>query len=334
MKCYRSSTKLNRKDALLQEDRVQLARDGDRWKYRRESWMMTANREGKLVDFRTHSEVVYPGKGRFQIGFEPSGTDIRIMAYVDELPEAIRREAGAERILLFLTGHLSSNGSRRLLEILKESTLELREVKASGMSLKALEAKGQWGRHAVWLDPSLGFMPRRVSQSKEQSDWFNVDQPIGSMKIYEYEGAKLNTLEQVAEATKIEQIAGRPVVTAFKLEEKLGMVDGNTITRRFVVELSDVNLDPDFVTKDHFVASKAIPNGTQVTSADQPNIVFEWQDGKIVKSINQDSVENLDRLRFNRARWWNRGKWVVGGLIIVAIIGLFGLYMKRRGGAR
>jgi hypothetical protein len=54
---------------------------------------------------------------------------------------------------------------------------------------------------------------------------------------------------------------------------------------------------------------------------------YEWQDGKIVKSINQDAIAALGDQTFKRGRsgiWW----WV-GGLVLLTAMAALVWYWRR-----
>jgi hypothetical protein len=92
------------------------------------------------------------------------------------------------------------------------------------------------------------------------------------------------------------------------------------------LKFSDIEIDPVTSGPSDFTVKTKIPNGAPIVVSDSPGIKYEWQDGKIVKSVNQPSVANLE------GNWFQPGSWLRRALLLLGTLGLAAAaywYVKR-----
>lgn len=314
---------------LIRESTIQVWRDKRKWKVMSWDWDAMPYK-GKTERHRTTSESLFPENGCIRTSRNLDTGQLVLLARMDNWPE---RDKFVYYSGTFgrLFGYFDANSQLPLTEILQQSELLAREESVNGSTLRVLEGKGKWGTHTLWLDPQLGYLPRRIDQSKQANDWGESGKPISSAKYAAgsvYPNAFLTTWSDRFEVTNFDRVGNQTLVTSFKLMHELRFANGQTVTFRTDVNLSEIQLNPDFSKDDPFRISTSIPNGAYVQVDDREGINYEWQDGKIVKSIRQDSLANL------RGNWFQRGGWATRGLIVLAIIAAAGLlaalYLYRR----
>lgn len=312
-------------NSLIEEKTYRVWRDGRKEKLILSRWLLTPDRNGKPSESREDGEIVVPEKGLLSHSSIPGKKEFTgLSAYIGDLPEEQRRLVGAGTYAFPINGFLNWNGFVLVPELLRQSALTARKDVIGGKEVGVLEGKGKWGYHELWLDPNQGFLPLRCVQRKRGQDWVNRNRPVSSLS--ESDGVGFVQIEQIFEATRIETISSTPFITAFTLTETNSLTNGNTITKRFVVTFSDVALNPNW-NRDVFTLSAQMANGTRVYVQDDLNILYEWQDGTLVKSLNQDSIESLHGHVFSRGRWLGRGLFALG---CIAVAGLGGLFWYRR----
>ncbi len=152
----------------------------------------------------------------------------------------------------------------------------------------------------LWLDPSLGYGPRKVVYDKRSST-------LQSPAVWRgYEVKRFEERSGVpvpVEATMIQKLPARPVLMPVIRSEK--MVDGKVVREGFPpakdengniimspaftglweIRLASIEFGPKFTDED-FKLSKPIPDGTPVSVSDAlftPHVSYEWREGKILK---------------------------------------------------
>jgi hypothetical protein len=303
-------------------------RDKDRWKYLIDRSFQSPD-NGALKSFRTTTEMLYPERGSVHVESEPDTRKVKyVVASLDELPETERMRIGAFEASVALNGYFG-NGGVLLPAILRASSLTARKQQLSGQDLWVLEGTGAWGRHALWLDPNHGYLPRRIEQHKRGHDWIEPGKSVLSLApgdgIYN-PAASYDRITQRMDATTIKHVGNSDVVVAFTVTEETRFSNGQSVTSNSSFRFSDIDLRPDFSSADPFKINSPVPNGTPVQVTDHSGIKFEWRDGRIVKSVNASSLANLEDVAFIASRSMHDLGWrmpiIAGGtaaaLVLVA----------------
>lgn len=260
------------------------------------------------------------------------GPSSAVIAYLDKVPDADRFSATAHEFGLVIHGYIPGNSGVLLPRILRESRLSSRKQREGGKDFWILEASSGWGILEIWLDPSRGFAPYRIEQRKDGNCWDEVGHTISlnpiQMVFPEGKLSQTGALKRM-QATEYAQIDGGSVVVKFTLRDETQFPYGHDVVKESVIELSDLNLEPDFDRNDPFVISSAIPNNTRVYVPDHRNIEYEWQDGKIVKRVNAASLADMDRNSFQSAGW-QRVMYILLGLVPIVLAGVALWWWMRR----
>ncbi len=320
----------------IEDSTFQVFRDGERWKYLRTSTSQYPDK-GKVGSTQSQSEVLHPGKGSISVQYDPTKKKTRsVVAKLGELPDAERNLIWTYFFGLVTHGYLAGNltgdgGAYPLPVILRQSNLTARTEQLEGREVWVLEGTGKWGTHTLWLDPGHSYLPRRMVQRKERDHWVKPDLPIASLPVGNSAlDPKVHCagFNQQMTAPRFERINDRDVITGFTFEEEKRFVDGQAVSTKAQVRFSEVNLNPDFSSRDLFRITTPIPNGFPVQVRDQAGINFEWRDGAIVKSVNQDDIASLEGHRFLGGSL-SRGLLITAVLAVVALASILGWYWRR-----
>jgi hypothetical protein len=91
-----------------------------------------------------------------------------------------------------------------------------------------------------------------------------------------------------------------------------------------------MNLTPRFSGPNSLTTlTTPVPNGTNVNVKGEPGIRYEWRDGKVVKSINQNAVHVAEGYTFksDRSGTW---KWWASSLALLSAAAVLVWYWRRR----
>ncbi len=202
-----------------------------------------------------------------------------------------------------------------LIDVLRGGALEVSQRPIDGRTYTVLTSTSRWGKHTIWYDPARGLAPRRITQRKEGPD----ELMIGNGKIVtmnavppEY-GGPWDLVTQQVDIAKYARVNDRDVISGYSSAWQIRQANGTVTNSRTVVAISEINLAPNF-SADTFQIKTVIPNGMHVTVEGSRSINHEWQDGKIVKSVNQPSVANLE------GHWFQAGSWQKRALLLAGIL--------------
>lgn len=283
-----------------------------------------AIRKGKRTDSLSKSEAVSWDDKALRVRPDPkTGKASSAYAILRGLAEQDRVHGGDRSIHTPLIDGMFGGNQFPLPETLRQSRLSVKKAELGGRKVWLLEGTGDWGYHAVWLDPARGLVPLRIVQRKQRqhkgSDGKQpAEWPVGPIQEYAVQ----------LDANRVETVNGRALVTQYTLvmSEVLGP-EKTKETERFVVSLSEVNLNPDF-SKNPFTLSTPLTNGSPVTVEGQEMINHEWRDGEVVKSVNQDSVASLGGHTFQPGRRWGTGLTALAAVAVAG--GAVYLWLRRR----
>ncbi|HEV3145438.1 MAG TPA: hypothetical protein VGZ47_16215 [Gemmataceae bacterium] len=262
---------------------------------------------------------------------DPENGEVQgILAFAEPTDDTRKLVYGVDHAPIY--GYLSGNDGILLPQLLRESTLSQWSESREGRRLQVIQGKGRWGTHTLWLDPEHDYLPHRIEQWKEGRDWWAKDKPVSNFPRDRgdrvWPKTQVRSLGERLEATKIEQINGDHVMTAFVWTKENVYETGETVTFRMEVRLSDVDLKPDFSSTNAFAVSTPVPNGTPVQVDDRRGIRYEWRDGQIVNSLNQEAITSLERHSFWRRSAWGRGLLALA-IVVVAGGSVLMWYVRR-----
>ncbi len=249
------------------------------------------------VTKRTESEEqLFPGKGFIIVQIRRDGGPLRnpVRARLGELTDREKSLLYQSPVSL-LYGRLDQVP---LAEILRQSKLSARKAELGGKPVWVLEATGNSGAHALWLDPATGFLPRRIEQRKKIED-----SPVFPADDLHLPAARLTEEALIVEAVQIEAYGKTELLTGFTTRLTRHFDNGQSATWTSTTRVRDVKLNPDFAKDDPFKISTPVTDGTRVFVHDEPNIVYEWLNGKIVKKTDQGALGRLKLSRFLGGGW-------------------------------
>lgn len=308
------------RDGPNHDSLTQYWRDGKRQK-RLKSTTARYVRGGKTHTTKESGEWIFTEKWRLVVGHDDKGEGPRGIVARLGVPSDQERPEN-DPFSPFVDGRLLGD-PLPLPETLRNCKLSVRKAEIEGRRHWVVEGTGKWGYHALWLDPDRGHLPVRVLSRKQGADWL-IDKSLAGMPK-EFGGPWSEYQVQV-DATAVSVMAGRHVVTGCTAVGQTHHTGGKH-TERYVISLSDINLNPDFST-DPFVPTVSIPDGFPVTIEGQEQIDHVWRNGRIVKRVSEGSVANL------AGNWFQGGSMLGRGLLLLGLLAVVGLgvvlWLRRR----
>ena len=177
-------------------------------------------------------------------------------------------------------------------DFLRTAKLTAQEVTLEGRRVYRLRGLTLNAKIEVWIDPSLGYTPRKIRFDKRASE----DDP--TLRSHQFDATRFR-LEKghhvVAEATASWSVGPQPLFSSTVVQKNGKNVavdlpardkDGNVIMlpeRRYVyrIELRDIDFDPKWTDSD-FQFSRPIANFTKVSMAGAAESNYVWLDGRVV----------------------------------------------------
>ncbi len=156
-----------------------------------------------------------------------------------------------------------------------------------GVKCHVIDAKTKYGDYTLWIDPQHGYNIARahIWLSKDENH-FEYDKPTNK-KIYS------NTLEII----RFEQIDGLwfPVEAEMSGRQLRDNPEAKPYTGKIHFKVNEMIPNPDHEASRSFVGSD-VPNGTKTVIVPVLNIVYTWQDGKLIKRINEKAIARIDKI--------------------------------------
>lgn len=153
-----------------------------------------------------------------------------------------------------------------------------------------VKSRGRFGEHTVWLDPKIGYFPRRILIHRRSGDNRGELQlgvartpPPSARPGSKRTTPAPRTLNEMIESwtnTSIEERDGNYVVTAFTRNYKTISDKGDEVEFRFEFRLRDVDFKSENWTESDFLPSAEIPNGTLVFFSDL-STKYIWKNGTV-----------------------------------------------------
>ncbi|HEX7379927.1 MAG TPA: hypothetical protein VF278_22580 [Pirellulales bacterium] len=232
----------------------------------------------------------------------------------------------------FIFGYVHFDGVSRLSTVLAESGTSATTSLASGGLLSRdvlVESRGKYGRHRVWFDPDVGFLPRRVEVEKFGSDIFGTGTvaslgPHGLRDSF-WPDLPVERVDITIDDVQIEQTGGAFVITGFTYKLTRHHPQLVLATERTDVRVTNIDLNPVYGDTD-FKITVPIPDGTPVHMRGVSQIAYEWRDGEVVKSLDQGAAKALSGQTFSAGEgavwkvWLLVGATLIGALLVTAAI--------------
>ena len=108
-----------------------------------------------------------------------------------------------------------------------------------------------------------------------------------------YPAARLTERVLIVDGVQIERFGATDLLTGFTIRVTSRFDNGQSVTMTRPFRIRDIKLNPDFAKDDPFRITSPVLDGALVSVYDEPNIVYEWRDGKIVKKTDQGALGKL-----------------------------------------
>lgn len=303
-------------------------RDGDRAKIIRQAWT-TNVRKGEATEHKQEEEYLF-NSSMIQVRFFPRQTSDGSGATV--LARLVPEKHGTKEIFNFeqgeaiLYGLLLGDGSTSLIDIFSSS--DSRMSKSSEMlgdyTTILLRVKSKFGTHSLWLDPNIGFLPRKIESEKSGRDLL-IDEPVESIQWAKEDGGRfpnslLRAVVVTVDGIRTRKVGERDVIVGYERTRRYSFANGETHIYRDEFDASTFEVNPEF-DDDVFQLSSKIADGTRVTVFDDRNIVYEWRDGEIRKVIDEETVQQFGKAGLAEPSAWGRVFfWTANVLLLVCVI--------------
>jgi len=238
--------------------------------------------------YRNRAIINERGEGIFYYGRGPGPVPDEVLFYTEGAKEVryARGQMGSGRAL---DGYLANDSIQctRLLEQSASLSVARKTEEVDGFPCYVLSAITDHGHYTLWLDPSHGYLPRRVSVKKRSDDVFD-DKPLTTI-------SRLSEVDFSMENVEIERKGQFFVPVSCDITEVWRGEDGSVVqTARARHKRTSVDLSPDFESLRAFEPD--IPDGTRVSHQDfvEYGMTFEWQAGHVVPSFDDLDLEGMD----------------------------------------
>jgi hypothetical protein len=196
-----------------------------------------------------------------------------------------------------------STGS--MVEILRSAKIltandELEDV--HGHETYVLSADTAYGEYTLWLDPAMGFVPRRIKLTREADDLYNGEpmgtppEPLSADVIATWPQESLVQNEILVDDIRIEEIGDLFVPIAATIANRRQYISGKTLMIDTIHRRFDIETEPDFEALGAF--NLVIPDGTLVAFEDErgsDGIEYMWRGGAIVPKVDMSVFESIEQ---------------------------------------
>jgi hypothetical protein len=236
-----------------------------------------------------------------------------------------------------LDGDLILSGRKRLAELLldaKDRRLRGEET-VGGVPCKVVEGSTPYGKIALWIARTQGFITLKVVYQKAGDDLYEDGKPISRQSPYlvaegderPIEGCRVVVDDVVAREVQ----KGVYVPVAGRLVETVSLGGGKDIVTTYRYQRSDIILSPRFEGTDAFKTD--LPDNVVVTNLDdkESGVVYKWRDGRVIAAYS-DFVMTGEGFK-NDPRPLGYFILVNGSLLFIAVMLLYwDRWNKRRMG--
>lgn len=335
----------------ISTERINFVNDGDKWRFkiqqRNHYWHdgveyhEASEREslrgsdGHVYDIRRQFTVPQPftEETAFSLQYQLEEEPYMAVSLEDDADDYRVRAAYFRRASKVLNGYLPFDGSERLPELLKTGKLALLPPESiDGHPTVVIQGRNAFGAYVVYLDPEAEYLPRHIENIKVGSDWYGaVNQPLSSVPTTHFPGGQKQSPAVVRVRFTVDDVettvvGDRDAITSFRAVTVWTYQDGSEYRLRELTRMSNLSYDP---SPDELAMETEISNGTRVKILNAPAIRAEWRDGKLVKSLDQSTVESLAQVRFNHPKRSVLTTWLFQINVIALLILGIGFGMQR-----
>ncbi len=310
---------------------TELIRDSDERFHEKSTLSIDGNSGGKVAKTRARSEVSIIGKDSTNVVWrDPKRVrDFFIMAKLG-VAGSVNTESGEFRqnsiysafCNIFFAYNMFNQYETPFVELFRDKSTTAQLETLSGKSTVRLNCKTKWGTATVWLDPAREYLPIRIALTKGLDDWLSRDKPVSSFPASSLNFAPKGQIIIGHEMTHdIDYGPGNTIGPNLSIRNIRISRYKNGEETKYVTEskVTELVLNPDFRSGKAFEIQTPIPDGTPVQVEEEPNILYEWQKGRVVKvGVNENYVAPVV---VPGTPWW---RWPLAVIVVVCV--LFGLW--------
>lgn len=141
------------------------------------------------------------------------------------------------------------------------------------------------GKVIAWIAPNQGYNLLKYIIQKSSGDIFND-------KLLDDTGMEESTV--IVDSIKLEKIGDIFIPVSGRYTHRIIFEGGDTKTSIVKINRSDIQIRPDFETMDAFKID--LPEGTPVKIQGVPGIIYKWQEGELIASVDKYAIEQIDKV--------------------------------------
>lgn len=215
----------------------------------------------------------------------------------------------------------------RLPDALAAASLRIVDETVDAKLLIRADFEDPWGDHSIWFDPTCGLYPIRIKQHKSSKHWVLPKKTVGDIQN---RLGQLSDQETEIVASGLHAVQGAWYPTTVETQIKQIYDGKRLIHTKEIVRIVDISRDPRAGGND-FKLKTTVPNGTRVIIDNQLGVRYEWQNGEVVKSVNQPVAEKLVGQEFRPStNWWTRPLVWIAVAASALLVGFLVLRWRRQ----
>lgn len=284
---------------------------------------------GKLVERTEVTESTASPQWSFDAPLDPqtrqlSGTSL-IAHSAGASSEAMRRLVSSAGTLLF--GASLDYAGPPLSVRLASTPLRLTNDTVDRKSLVRCDFSDDWGDHSIWFDPNRGFHPVKVKQHKSLQHWVSPKKELGSVAT---KYGQMTSRDTEIGVSGLREVQGNWYASRIETRADVAIEKSKLIATKEVAKIVEIAPDPRTGGND-FKLKTTVPNGTRIIIDNQLGVRYEWQNGEIVKSVNQPAAEKLVGQEFRPSpNWWTRPLVWIAVAASALLVGFLVLRWRRQ----
>jgi hypothetical protein len=243
--------------------------------------------------------------------------------FVDEMDGL----AGLSGVMSRRVASDNSDVSLRLIDLLRLHAVTTSDATQGGRPILRLTSHGSWGRIEATVDPKRNYLPLRVLHSRSATDLYRPGGTVGSLVLNEMRYVEVEQEYTCSETRDVG--SGIVVPWVFSTTRRCKLADG--AWRAITVESRMESLDLSSpLPASAFRIAPDSADGEYFNVEDQPQIWHHIEGGRVVKSVDNELLNQLSRKTFGVVNWRTRAMLVVGGLLVMVCVTYFAIPVTRR----
>lgn len=277
----------------------QKAFDGKRWALRSENKLYDDS--GQIIDKAAEvNTIILAPHEQFQMlavrRYPHAKKDgPRIDAY-QQISEATQRKTVLDASTDYdapFAGYADGSENKTVFDLIKtapDRQIEKQDI-IDGAQVTVISGTTPYGRVRIWVDKSRDYNALRWTVTKTSNDRFG-DKPLSEQKYSAPESATASW-EGSLDRVTLQDVDGHWIPLRGEYVVKIAVADGRSQIFTNTINRASVKLHPDFDAQQVFELD--IPDGTPIAYGRQlSGLAYECRGGKIVPSVNSDSMRSLD----------------------------------------